>query len=80
LLAVFVGENQIESHLLQPLVVGRIVRLHPLAIILVLAVGGIVAGIAGAIVAVPAAAAITYAWPHLRPGRQPPRSPPGGTE
>ena len=31
LLAVFLVENQIESHLLQPLVVGRIVRLHPLA-------------------------------------------------
>jgi len=72
LLAVFLAENQIEGHLLQPLVVGRIVRLHPLAIILVLAVGGIVAGIAGAIVAVPAAAAITYAWPHLRSGRPPP--------
>jgi len=66
LLVVFLVENQIESHLLQPLVVGRIVRLHPLAIILVLAVGGIVAGIAGAIVAVPAAAALCYAWPHLR--------------
>jgi predicted PurR-regulated permease PerM len=66
LLGVFLLENQIESHLLQPLVVGRIVRLHPLAIILVLAVGGIVAGIAGAIVAVPAAAAISYAWPYLR--------------
>ncbi len=50
--------------------VGRIVRLHPLAIILVLAVGGIVAGIAGAIVAVPAAAAICYAWPHLRRRRR----------
>ena len=66
LLAVFLLENQIEGHLLQPLVVGRIVRLHPLAIILVLAVGGIVAGIAGAIVAVPAAAALCYAWPYLR--------------
>ena len=44
LLGVFVAENQLESHLLQPLVVGRIIRLHPLAIILVLAVGGIVAG------------------------------------
>ena len=77
LLAVFVGENQIESHLLQPLVVGRIVRLHPLAIILVLAVGGIVAGIAGAIVAVPAAASLTYAWPHLRPSR-PERAEPAG--
>jgi predicted PurR-regulated permease PerM len=74
LLGVFLLENQIESHLLQPLVVGRIVRLHPLAIILVLAVGGIVAGIAGAIVAVPAAAAICYAWPHLRGA--PPRASP----
>jgi len=66
LLVVFLVEHQIEGQLLQPLVVGRIVRLHPLAIILALAVGGIVAGLAGAIVAVPAAAAITYAWPHLR--------------
>jgi predicted PurR-regulated permease PerM len=77
LLGVFLLENQIESHLLQPLVVGRIVRLHPLAIILVLAVGGIVAGIAGAIVAVPAAAAISYAWPYLRGA--PPRAGPPGT-
>jgi predicted PurR-regulated permease PerM len=74
LLGIFLLENQIEGHLLQPLVVGRIVRLHPLAIILVLAVGGIIAGIAGAIVAVPAAAAICYAWPHLR-GAPPPASP-----
>jgi predicted PurR-regulated permease PerM len=74
LLAVFLLENQIESHLLQPLVVGRIVRLHPLAIILVLAVGGILAGIPGAIVAVPTAAAVCYAWPYLR-GESP--APPG---
>jgi predicted PurR-regulated permease PerM len=66
LLAIFIVENQVESHLLQPLVVGRMVRLHPLAIILVLAVGGVVGGIPGAIVAVPTAAAITKAWPYLR--------------
>jgi predicted PurR-regulated permease PerM len=66
LLAVFLAENQVDSHLLQPLVVGRVVRLHPLAIILALAVGGIVAGIPGAIVAVPAAAVVSYAWPYLR--------------
>ena len=77
LLGVFLLENQVESHLLQPLVVGRIVRLHPLAIILVLAVGGVVAGIAGAIVAVPTAAAISYAWPYLR-GDDPPAPPDGG--
>jgi predicted PurR-regulated permease PerM len=70
LLAVFLLENQLEGHLLQPLVVGRAVRLHPLAIIIVLAVGGLIAGIPGAIVAVPAAAVITYAWPFLR-GREP---------
>jgi predicted PurR-regulated permease PerM len=66
LLAVLLAENQMEGHLLQPLVVGRIVRLHPLAIIIVLAVGGIVAGVPGAVVAVPVAAVITNAWPYLR--------------
>jgi predicted PurR-regulated permease PerM len=66
LLGVLVVENQIEDHLLQPLVVGRIIKLHPLAIILSLAVGGIIAGIPGAIIAVPFAAVITYAWPALR--------------
>jgi len=71
LLAVFIVENQLEDHLLQPLVVGRIIKLHPLAIILVLAVGGIIAGIPGAIIAVPTAAVITYAWPELRRGRPP---------
>jgi predicted PurR-regulated permease PerM len=76
LLGVFLVENQVESHLLQPLVVGKIVRLHPLAIILVLAVGGIIAGIAGAIVAVPFAAALCYAWPHLR--RKEPQPPYSG--
>jgi predicted PurR-regulated permease PerM len=66
LLGVLIVENQIEDHLLQPLVVGRFIRLHPLAIILALAVGGIIAGIPGAIIAVPFAAVITYAWPALR--------------
>lgn len=66
LLAVFVVENQVESHLLQPVVLGRIVRLHPLAIILVLAVGEVVGGIPGAIVAVPTAAALCRAVPMLR--------------
>jgi len=74
LLGIFIAENQVESHLLQPLVVGRIIRLHPLAIILVLTVGGIVAGIPGAVVAVPVAAAITRAVPELR-RRYPPAGP-----
>jgi predicted PurR-regulated permease PerM len=65
LVAVFILENQLESHLLQPLVVGRMVRFHPLAIILVLGVGGVAGGIAGAVVAVPLAAALFRATPYL---------------
>jgi predicted PurR-regulated permease PerM len=60
-LAVMVVMNQLEGHLLQPQVVGKMVRLHPLAVILVLAVAGVVAGIAGAVVAVPITAALTSA-------------------
>jgi predicted PurR-regulated permease PerM len=76
MIGVLILEGQIEGHLLQPLLIGRIVRLHPLAIILALAVGGVVGGIAGAIVAVPAAAALTYAWPHLRGRSSPPEGDP----
>jgi predicted PurR-regulated permease PerM len=66
LLCVLIVEDQLEGHLLQPQVVGRAVRLHPLAIILALAIGGVVAGIAGAVVAVPIVAVITRAVPELR--------------
>ena len=66
---IFVGillvEQQLENHVLQPLIVGRALNFHPLAIILVLAVGGILAGIAGAAVAVPVAAVIYRALPEL---------------
>jgi predicted PurR-regulated permease PerM len=65
-LAVMVVMNQLEGHLLQPQVVGKMVRLHPLAVILVLAVAGVVAGIAGAVVAVPVTAALTSAARALR--------------
>ena len=61
LLGILIVMNQLEGHLLQPQVVGKMVRLHPLAVILVLAVGGVVAGIAGAVVAVPITAAVTRA-------------------
>jgi predicted PurR-regulated permease PerM len=66
LLGVLIIEDQLEGHLLQPQVVGRAVRLHPLAIILSLAVGSVLAGIPGAVVAVPVVAVITRALPELR--------------
>ena len=76
LVVVFILENQLESHLLQPFVVGRMVRFHPLAIILVLAVGGVAGGIAGAVVAVPLAVALFRAIPYLL-GRAGGEDPPG---
>src|SRR5262249_28836850 len=65
-LGILILMNQLEGHLLQPQIVGKMVRLHPLAVILVLAVGGLVAGIAGAVVAVPITAALARAIPVLR--------------
>jgi predicted PurR-regulated permease PerM len=66
LLGILIVEDQLEAHLLQPQVVGKMIRLHPLAVILSLAVGGVLAGIAGAVVAVPIVAVITRALPELR--------------
>ncbi|MEJ7741151.1 MAG: AI-2E family transporter [Nocardioidaceae bacterium] len=48
--------QQIESHVLQPFLLGRAVSVHPLAVILAIATGATVAGIVGALFAVPAAA------------------------
>lgn len=50
--------QQVEGNLLQPLIMGKAVKLHPLVILLVLGVGAILAGIMGAILAVPIAAVI----------------------
>ncbi len=74
-LGVLVVMSQLDGHLLQPQIVGKMVRLHPLAVILVLAVGAVVAGIAGAVVAVPLTAAVSRFIPELRrgaPGGAPP--------
>jgi predicted PurR-regulated permease PerM len=65
LLAVLVLENEIESHVLQPFVVGRYVRLHPLAIVVVLTLGAYVAGIWGTFFAVPATGVLRAIWGPL---------------
>jgi predicted PurR-regulated permease PerM len=65
MLGVLIVENQVEAHLLQPLVMGRYVRLHPLAIGLAIAVGSVLGGVLGAVVAVPVAAIVYRAAPAL---------------
>ncbi|WP_370099565.1 AI-2E family transporter [Streptacidiphilus sp. MAP12-20] len=65
-LAVLLGVQQIEGHVLQPLILGRAVRIHPLAVILAVACGSIVGGIGGAIVAVPLVAVTNTVVGYLR--------------
>lgn len=82
MLAVVIGVQQLESHVLQPFLLGRAVSVHPLAIILAIATGVIVAGIVGALVAVPTAAVLNTVVNHLagndvdpEPPRRPIRKP-----
>jgi len=57
--------QQIEAHVLQPFLMGRFVSVHPLGVILAIASGVIVAGVVGALVAVPLAAIINAVVQHL---------------
>jgi predicted PurR-regulated permease PerM len=56
-----IAVNQLEAHLLQPLVMGRAVSIHPLAVVLAISTGGVLAGIVGALLAVPTVAFLNNA-------------------
>ena len=72
MLAVVLVVQQAESNLLQPLIMGKAVSLHPLAVVMAVAGGTMVAGIAGALFAVPVLAVLNSvvkyishrAWEH----------------
>ncbi|GAB2565644.1 AI-2E family transporter [Leucobacter ruminantium] len=57
MLGVVILVNQIEGHVLQPLVMGSAVRVHPLGVVLAVSTGALLAGVPGALFAVPVAAA-----------------------
>lgn len=82
--------QQIEGHILQPFLMGRFVSLHPLGVIVAIGCGVLVAGVAGALIAVPLAAAGNAVAQHLASyasagdtpaaavaGAVPPGAPPG---
>ena len=52
-LGLIIAVMQLEAHVLQPLVMGRAVSIHPLAVVLGIAAGSVLAGIVGALLAVP---------------------------
>lgn len=60
-LGLLVAVNQVETHLLQPLVMGRAVSIHPLGVVLAISTGGVLAGIVGALLAVPTVAFLNNA-------------------
>ena len=63
--------QQVEGHLLYPLLMSRTVNLHPAVIIIALALGGVVAGIIGVFLAVPTAGAISTVLDYARNRPQP---------
>jgi putative heme transporter len=65
-LGIIIAIMQLEGHILQPLLLGRAVKLHPLAVVLAIAAGLLVAGIAGALLAVPLLAVLNSGIRSLR--------------
>lgn len=65
MLLIVIAVQQLESNVLQPLLLGRAVRVHPLAVILGIATGIIVGGVIGALTAVPLVAVLNAVGHNL---------------
>lgn len=65
MLGVVILVQQIEGHVLQPFLMGKLVSLHPLGVIAAIACGVMVAGIVGALIAVPLAASTNAVVQYL---------------
>ncbi|GAB1692927.1 AI-2E family transporter [Krasilnikovia sp. M28-CT-15] len=76
-LIVVIVVQQTEGNLLHPIIMRRAVRLHPVVTLLAVTAGTLVAGIAGALIAVPACAVVYHAVLSYRgghPGDDPPET------
>jgi predicted PurR-regulated permease PerM len=74
-LAIVVLVMQLEGHVLQPLLLGKAVHVHPLAVVLAIAAGLLIAGIFGALIAVPVVACANVAGTYLSRRHDGPRPP-----
>ena len=68
MLGIVILVQQVEGHVLQPLLIGAVVKVHPLAVVLAVATGGFVAGIAGALFAVPLVATLNVMIGYIARG------------
>ena len=78
-LALVVAVQQVEGHLLYPLIMGRTIHIHPIAVIIALAIGGITAGVIGIFISVPILTVAATALAFLREPREPPAPAPAAT-
>jgi predicted PurR-regulated permease PerM len=69
MLAIVLVVQQVEGHLLQPLVMGTAVKVHPLAVVFAVAAGSYLAGIAGALFAVPVVAVVNVMVNYVATGK-----------
>src|SRR5215218_7052526 len=69
-LAAIVAIQQLEGNVFYPMVVGKRLQLHPVAILLALTAGGVLAGVAGAFLAIPVAAVISAVLDYMRTRRR----------
>jgi predicted PurR-regulated permease PerM len=68
MLGIVILVQQVEGHILQPFLVGHAVKIHPVAIVLAVAVGGFLGGIAGALFAVPLTAVLNVMIGYIARG------------
>lgn len=78
-IAFFIGYQQFENHVLQPLVYGRTVQLSPLAVLCAVLVGAQLAGILGALLAIPVAGSLLAIGREILQYRQEAAAEPSGT-
>jgi putative heme transporter len=69
-LAAIIAIQQLEGNVFYPMVVGKRLQLHPVAILLALTAGGVLAGVAGAFLAIPVAAVTSAVLDYMRTRRR----------
>jgi predicted PurR-regulated permease PerM len=79
LIVFFVAYQQLENHLLQPLVFARTVKLNPLTVLIAILIAVELAGILGALLAIPIAGTIQIVARDLWHGRRTGADPEAGT-
>ena len=66
ILVVIIVVQQVEGNVLYPIIVGSQLKVHPVAMLLTLGAGGVLAGVAGAFLAVPLAAVVAALLDYAR--------------